>query len=816
MKEILHLQQKISVVIPKINNSLLLLLVIVTPYYGQSQVFKKLVGYDYTKPFNHFTSDETTIYMCTPNALAFNRWQFTFYNHNNNATAAMPVLTTRSFSAGLDSLQDMVSYKGKLFLALRHDSLNFTRSKGSIIEYSGGKWSTSDTSKSAYFKGSESKFYICNDTLFQVEVSNGWIIKSYDAKFNSWVKLYSDTARIFIRMLEYKKGIYLTGPPGFGLKRLKGTLLQSEIIPGINGLFSPQYLQSCVGYNNSLYFKSDTGFKVLNNGTWSFFRPLKTNNVMSVSVHKDKLYFTANRTSNGVLMNVFGVMHQTSVKSIYELPGVEFNLKLPNEFLTRYKKLIAKGTFDNCNVVEGRNFKDWLALDENLPVTITGKVFFDNNGNCQPDVSEGEVKTAFIRVKPLDYLVSVGDSGKYIINCDTGNITLEVVPSPTKSLPVTCPPSGIFTTKFTGTNNMAQVNFGVDGNALFSDAGLEIIGHSGFRVRHGEKSEYTLLVSNWGTLPLSNLGLSLNIPDNVLDFSSTNATITGTQAKWTIPNLGVNESVKINFSLRNNPVKYKIGDSLKFFSFLTISPKSDIDSIDNRRWMVQRIVGAYDPNQKTSWPEKIVKVGTRELRYHIEFENTGNDFARRAEVIDSIDKKLPLHEMVFVSSSHSDKMRIIVKNNVIHWVFEGINLAGATPEKKGGTGYITFKAKIIDNWPTNYTINNKAYIFFDYQDPIVTNVAWVSQKDTTVDIPILINTKEAFKVYPNPANQSLTVENKSESFIKAEILNILGQKVKAFELSSKQSFTLPMEDLAIGIYFLTTNGFGIKKFVIQH
>lgn len=82
-----------------------------------------------------------------------------------------------------------------------------------------------------------------------------------------------------------------------------------------------------------------------------------------------------------------------------------------------------------------------------------------------------------------------------------------------------------------------------------------------------------------------------------------------------------------------------------------------------------------------------------------------------------------------------------------------------------------------------------------------------------------IEDNNAVVLYPNPAQESVTIENKSDlTFKTAEVFNILGQRIAADLVVSGSKITLRTAEYANGIYSVrieTDKGFLIRKFEVR-
>ncbi|MCQ2318417.1 MAG: M28 family peptidase [Bacteroidales bacterium] len=68
-----------------------------------------------------------------------------------------------------------------------------------------------------------------------------------------------------------------------------------------------------------------------------------------------------------------------------------------------------------------------------------------------------------------------------------------------------------------------------------------------------------------------------------------------------------------------------------------------------------------------------------------------------------------------------------------------------------------------------------------------------------------------FEIYPNPATEMLTIINNSNIGTEVEIVNMVGQVVKRFEISDKKE--LNVSDLESGVYFVKMNGVSMKLII---
>ena len=98
----------------------------------------------------------------------------------------------------------------------------------------------------------------------------------------------------------------------------------------------------------------------------------------------------------------------------------------------------------------------------------------------------------------------------------------------------------------------------------------------------------------------------------------------------------------------------------------------------------------------------------------------------------------------------------------------------------------------------NTEISNKAEIYFDYNPPIITNIASSIIKESVGTIEV--KAQEEFVVYPNPSSGTIRVLSLQEGTLR--IINTLGNTLKTQTLK-KGINTIQCTELKTGAYILT-------------
>lgn len=244
------------------------------------------------------------------------------------------------------------------------------------------------------------------------------------------------------------------------------------------------------------------------------------------------------------------------------------------------------------------------------------------------------------------------------------------------------------------------------------------------------------------------------------------------------------------------------------------------------------ITAAFDPNNKQVFPSGIgvnnyIYHNNLMLTYLINFQNTGNDTAFNVVIIDTLSNYLDVSSIQPGPASHQYEMQLS-SSGVITWTFENIMLPDSTTNEEESKGFVSFKiSNITFNAPDDYgkVISNKAEIYFDYNEPIVTN-----QVDLLYwKIPELITHKPSVdyndievSIYPNPINTEATIKinNSISEFPLEFVLNdINGKQIKSISNINESEFSISFHLLPAGIYFykITTNNnkFGLGKIILE-
>lgn len=226
--------------------------------------------------------------------------------------------------------------------------------------------------------------------------------------------------------------------------------------------------------------------------------------------------------------------------------------------------------------------------------------------------------------------------------------------------------------------------------------------------------------------------------------------------------------------------------------------------------------GPYDPNDKTGFPrgfgeEHYIHTNT-DLEYLIRFQNVGTDTAFNVVIRDTISPYLDITTLRPGVSSH-DYTWDIDKGNAVVFTFENIMLPDSNVNLEGSQGFIRFNIKQVRDLPLETVIENSAAIYFDFNEPVITNTTWHTIGDDFLEVVNFVAgptiEPDALKVYPNPVKNVATfqLENWQGDQVGLQLYDVHG-RVLLSDRFNGNTYELKRRSLPAGLYFfrLESNG----------
>ena len=269
------------------------------------------------------------------------------------------------------------------------------------------------------------------------------------------------------------------------------------------------------------------------------------------------------------------------------------------------------------------------------------------------------------------------------------------------------------------------------------------------------------------------------------------------------------------------------------FTIGFINQYPDSDGSPFQAMECRESIGSWDPNDKSAFPrgafdEHCIRPNT-ELEYLIRFQNTGTDTAFRVVIRDTLSEFLDIENIQLGSSGHAFRFETL-EENILQFTFDDIELPDSNVNEPASHGFVRFKIQQIPDNPFGTEIKNEAAIYFDFNEPVITNETFHTIRETcfledTVsvkDLP-LNNFISSVNIFPNPVNDLLNVEVEITKTFRPKIFlyNMLGQRVKEVQFSQnvlpgKAALQVTVSDLPPGTFAMvleTEQGFVSGKFV---
>ncbi|MBS1624108.1 MAG: hypothetical protein JST83_08830 [Bacteroidetes bacterium] len=468
----------------------------------------------------------------------------------------------------------------------------------------------------------------------------------------------------------------------------------------------------------------------------------------------------------------------------------------------QYQSAVSVRVVDANGCLPQNNYDSvYIGLDPSCYDHITGHIFQDANSNCTYDAGETAITGA--------YAVLTGTGGTVYASPDsTGFYDAYVLPGTyTVRLQLTgngaclssqCATS--YTHSFTTTGQVSSGNdFGIDIGAQTFDLGV----HPGCSSSvPGATKEYWIYYYNYGLVSAPGAVLSFMHDPNLTFVSSTPANTSYDNATHTITwNLG-NMSPTV-FSWSQVRMIFNTPNTLILGSYLTcvaqLSPsQGDCNPIDNTVSITDMVQGSHDPNEKEVYPSGGLTASDTVLNYTVRFQNDGNAPASLVVVKDTLSPYVDPASAIPGASSHPYKFTLS-GNGLLTFTFENINLPDSVHDEPHSKGFVNYTVHTKPNLPIGTQVKNTANIYFDFNQPVVTNTTVNTRSDLTGFNTISNSGTMQVSITPNPVQaQSQVHFSGTTGDISFELMDVTGRKV--METTTDKDFLLSGTALAPGMY----------------
>ena len=376
----------------------------------------------------------------------------------------------------------------------------------------------------------------------------------------------------------------------------------------------------------------------------------------------------------------------------------------------------------------------------NSCVTITGFLYDDLNTNCSLDATDDTLSgTVYVEDNSGNLISSgycYGPNAQYSLTVPSGLSNLKIYAASSYSAQTTCPAVGYH--NFNSTSNQS-FDFGVECNAntfdngIWSGASVALPGDTGWVFAYAWSNSCNVNPIT-GTVDTMTIILDPLVSYLAMYNGPNPNVISGDTLTWYLTwslyyNLNPQAAQIGSLGLLIiTDTSASVGDSAFFDASIT-KPVNDIAHANNSRSYYRQVNVSYDPNNKINLPSGVGPLGkidtsTQTISYRINFQNTGTAPARNIYVTDSISDHFDLKSLRVLGVSHPTKFSMLYQgDNRIRFDFTNIYLPDSLSNEEESKGYIDIELDLVENLPIGTTIENTAYIYFDYNAPIITNTA---------------------------------------------------------------------------------------------
>lgn len=541
-------------------------------------------------------------------------------------------------------------------------------------------------------------------------------------------------------------------------------------------------------------------------GIYSVFVPTTNSSSFTVS------NVTANETGYG--------MHNGSIDLTVSGSAPPYTFLWSNGATTEDIASLAGGTY---SVTITDNNGDCGTYTYNVTTAypygyITGYAYNDNNTNCIFDAGDNALSGYYVAATngTSTYYGYTNAAGYYNIWVPAGNYT--VTPFSTINLEAAC-------------TNSYSVNITAGGNSNGNNFAYTIpptydvcVYTWSTGIVPGFNGSYNVLLQNNGNMPAT--GIVYLVLPGIVDYVSAfpaASSVSGDTIFWNYTNIPIYSPQYYNVVF-NTPVSAPLGTVTIAYVNATVTNGTDVNPGCNSYAYTRIITGSFDPNDKTVSPSGQgasgdIPLTEDEFTYLIRFQNTGNGPAVNINVTDTLSSLLDPMSFQMLDASHPYTVDLL-PGNAIRWQFSNIMLPDSNSNEPGSHGHIQFRISKLNAPVAGQVIENKAFIYFDFNPPVITNTA-TNTYNLAAAVEEQLSENGAVAVYPNPFSDEALFVIKSDRMNETyffEMTDVLGKTVSKIKTTEKQ-FRVSRDGLKNGMYFYSITNendvVGIGKVIIK-
>ncbi|MBK8352787.1 MAG: T9SS type A sorting domain-containing protein [Saprospirales bacterium] len=363
------------------------------------------------------------------------------------------------------------------------------------------------------------------------------------------------------------------------------------------------------------------------------------------------------------------------------------------------------------------------------------------------------------------------------------------------------------TTIFNGTKQVDSIFFRLTPKPNIQDLQVSIVPFT--IARPGFNSSYKIIAKNVGT-KMMYLPTVKFIKDSLQTFTdSTTYALDADTLFWQIDSLSLLEQREIVVSVLNaTPPTLNANDTLHL-SAQIFPMENDSFSQDNYASLNQVVRNSVDPNDKIETHGGTIPYSAVQNRdylyYTIRFQNTGNSYATRIVITDTLTENVDASTFEFLSSSVPFVMNVVDRKHFT-WTAANTYLPDSIADEPNSHGYISFRIKPKAGLLPSDEITNRASIVFDYNAAILTNTCTTNIIEQRI-LSVKNNEIKSIHLFPNPTNGNVQLnmnllQNKNYTL---RIIDINGNLLSNENLkgnAGENNVSIDLSSYANGLYFI--------------
>lgn len=427
--------------------------------------------------------------------------------------------------------------------------------------------------------------------------------------------------------------------------------------------------------------------------------------------------------------------------------------------------------------------------------TLTGTVTLDADGN---GCGAGDSPAAGIQVS-YNY-------GNFVFNAYTdvnGNYTFTNVPEGSITLWL----QNINGQGFTAFPDAVTINL-PGGNTVndfcvsvpqpYTDVAAYLIPYS--QAVPGFAASYAVTVVNYGTQTATG-SISFSYDNTLLSLANAGGGVaSGNILTWAYNNLAPYQSITYYVVLNVMTPPTVISGTELIFSVAASVSGTDANGSNNAYIYSQYAVNSFDPNDIAVREGEFITEAQADgfLHYTIRFQNTGTANAQNVRVNLPLDENLDWNTFQPITASHTFQANR--EAGLVNFMFDNIQLPFEDADAAGSNGFVSFRIKPAADIQLNDTMSETAYIYFDFNEAIVTNTVTTTVGALATDG----FTKANAALYPNPASGvvNLKINGTLSANANLTITDILGKTILSMPVKSENA-AVNISGLTGGVYFVT-------------